>query len=201
MNFDLAPGGYRYRALKLAKPQLSGWDVVSLQTALGVSPDGYLGPHTDKAIRRAQKKYGLTVDGIAGVLTQRQLASAIIERQNPELFPRLYGQVEHESSFWLGNFTPPYPDGSRDCGATQRNTRYTPMLQGFDTPASIRALDEKVRDYHRKYQGWGVKDPQAWDIAQGSWNSPLFADRLAKGDPVPETFKQYVAAVSTYAMP
>lgn len=199
MDFVLEPDGYQYRPLKLANPMQRGVDVYALQTALGVTPDGWLGPVTDAAIRKAQTKYGLTVDGIAGVLTQRQLAIVIIKAQNASLYARLYGQVEHESSFWLGNYSAPYPDHSRDCGVAQRNTRYTPMAQGFDVPTSIRALDERVRDYHRKYLDWGVKDPQAWDFAQGAWNSPLYADRLAKGDPVPDTFLQYVAAVSSYA--
>lgn len=44
----------------------TGADVEYLQTLLGESVDGDFGPLTDAAVRAAQKKYGLVVDGIVG---------------------------------------------------------------------------------------------------------------------------------------
>ncbi len=58
------------RALRLGD---SGPDVVALQQALGIEPDGQFGPATDQAVRTFQTDRGLVVDGIAGSLTMRAL--------------------------------------------------------------------------------------------------------------------------------
>jgi len=50
--------------------------VVALQTALGVSADGVIGPVTRRAIRNYQRNHGLVVDGIAGPATLSSLGIA-----------------------------------------------------------------------------------------------------------------------------
>jgi hypothetical protein len=51
----------------------TGPDVVALQKALGITPDGIFGSQTDSAVRMFQADQGLTVDGLAGALTMRAL--------------------------------------------------------------------------------------------------------------------------------
>jgi murein DD-endopeptidase MepM/ murein hydrolase activator NlpD len=56
-----------------------GWDVAALQFALAWHGfpsgafDGYLGAHTDRALRRFQRRAGLTPDGVAGPSTYAAL--------------------------------------------------------------------------------------------------------------------------------
>lgn len=52
------------RTSSTAKLTLSRDGLVALQRALGVTPDGVLGPITRAAIRRAQRHAGLPVDGV-----------------------------------------------------------------------------------------------------------------------------------------
>lgn len=66
------------RLLRLRKPPMRGDDVRALQkalAALGVSirTDGIFGAQTESAVKRFQKKNGLTVDGIIGPATRAAL--------------------------------------------------------------------------------------------------------------------------------
>lgn len=53
-----------------------GRAVRRLQRKLGVSADGVFGPQTDRAVRRFQRRNGLVADGIVGPLTRAELGLA-----------------------------------------------------------------------------------------------------------------------------
>jgi hypothetical protein len=54
----------------------AGSSVSSLQSVLGVTPDGVYGANTRRAVRNYQRNHGLTVDGIAGPVTLASLGLA-----------------------------------------------------------------------------------------------------------------------------
>ena len=53
-----------------------GRAVRRLQRKLGVSADGVFGPQTDRAVKRFQRRNGLTADGIVGPMTRGELGLA-----------------------------------------------------------------------------------------------------------------------------
>lgn len=226
-TFPLSQAAYTFRALKYDpdRTPLRGWDVFALQTGLGavgfgVDNDGFLGPFTSAAIHALQASRGLVNDGIAGTVTQREIAVVIERRASADLaVPErlLYGQLEHESSFWLGNQSALRPDHSADCGVAQRNSALTPPEQGFTAGDSIRALARQVADAHRRYAAELADDDRAWRLAAGSWNAPAFTDALAAGKtsvkvggstidlspgaPARVKIETYIAEVSAYFNP
>lgn len=217
--FTAYPTYPRYRTLQLQDPLLTGEDVYALQTALAAcgfdpgTPDGIFGKQTAAAVRTAQAANSLILDGKAGAQTQESLALELGRRIRDEyLLPSgaLRGQLEHESGFRLGNYSPIRSNGSFDAGVAQQNTEHTPAEVGFNVPDSIRSLGKVIRDHHRLFSG--VPGRRRWALAQGAWNAPAFACWIANeegaavprsltarpGDLARQTFEQYVTSVTTY---
>lgn len=67
------------------KKGADGWSVFALQGALntvlsaGLTQDGAFGPATDTAVRRAQERFHLVVDGIAGPATKAALVPGVCD--------------------------------------------------------------------------------------------------------------------------
>jgi hypothetical protein len=221
--FTTYPKYSRYRTLALTEPVMQGEDVFALQTALneiGVPcgiEDGVLGLHTSTAIRNAQAQLGVVVDGKAGGMTQRALAMRVAEGVtdgNTMLTLALKGQMEHESGFRLGNYSPLRADNSYDAGVCQRNTQHTPAKSGFTVPDSIEQLAHVVQSHYELFSG--VHDViSRWRFAQGAWNAPAFACYLAREEGATKvtksmtlrptdaqraTFETYMAHVSVYLL-
>ena len=210
-SFPLDSAGYTYRPLKKGQ---QGWDIYALQSALKgagfyttYAVDGYAGAITDKAIRDYQAASGLTVDGIAGIVTQRSLAlrdmyAANVKYKLPQ--GALKGQIESESGYILGNHSPRYENGSFDVGVTQRNTAYVSLDTGFDAPDSLDFLGAHIRRKYNEYKSYGVitSERRLWELAQGSWNRPAWTDRLAKGLSLTQSqstwIEGYIDRVSAY---
>lgn len=210
----------KYRTLALKTPNLKGEDVYALQTAINafaisvVDADGILGPMTDRAIRSAQQKLGLVVDGLAGGMTQKALALALAEpKADAKKVPReaLRGQLELESGFRLGIYSERRSDGSYDAGVAQRNTAHTSPPLAFDVPKSIQTLVDNTRKHFDLFAGLDTR--RRWALAQGAWNAPAFACYIAREEGAwnvtqgmtlrpssasRQTFEEYVKRVSQY---
>lgn len=219
--FTAYPQYDKYRTLELKDSRMKGEDVYALQTALNEcdfpcgEADGVLGAMTDRAIRAAQKALLLVVDGKAGGHTQKTLALKIASKVATEKrvrYDALMGQIEHESGYRLGIYSPQRDDGSYDAGVTQRNTNFTTPSIGFDCDKSIAALADNTKKHFDLFGGVSPVR-RRWELAQAAWNAPAFACYIAReegatGVPVRmtlrpssaarQTLEAYIAAVSKY---
>lgn len=206
ITFPYSPAGYTaangWRPLRLETPYQRGWDVYDLQCKLAflayaIDTDGILGPQTNSVIRNFQNIQQLTVDGIAGSLTQVSLGLKVCKAS--ALPERVHGQMEKESSLLCGIYTAPYGDTSRDRGPVQENSRYYPDgPDAFDVRKCVPVLVSRIKAQAAKYESLGVERERAWAAAQGHWNNPVNADRYARGLSVPQAFLDYIAAVTAY---
>lgn len=220
--FTTYPTYFRYRTLGLTNPMMRGEDVYALQTALEEcgypcgAPDGILGPITAKRITEFQAEMRLVSDGLAGGATQRALALDIARRSAAAAvipYAAMRGQIELESGYRLGNYSPQRPDNNYDAGVTQRNTKFTSPPDGFDAQKSIDALAANTRKHYDLFAGLNANDRRRWALAQGAWNAPAFACFIARElgaqkvtigmtlKPTTEqreTFEAYVTNVSIY---
>lgn len=221
-NINPRTGAYMYRPLRLTGSHMRGADVFALQTAVcdtvpsvvvngtrtQVIADGDFGRVTDEAIFQAQGILGLTTDRIAGINTQRVLGNEVAKDARTEfgvIEGALYGQIEHESGWQLGNFTAKYSNGSRDRGPVQMNSMvYPDDTHVFDTVYSVDVLAKTIVDNYKLYKNYGVitSNVRLWDLAQGSWNAPAWTDRLAKGIKLSASqskhIEAYIQSVTAY---
>lgn len=218
--FNSYPSYSPYRTLSLTDPPQQGEDVFALQTALNEcgfdagEEDGVLGTRTKTAIRTAQYAFHLEIDGKAGGITQRGLAMEIAARVAASMkipVSAFRGQLELESGYRLGNYSPQRLDRTYDAGVAQRNTRFTDPSEGFDTDSSIRALGDVIRQHFDLFNGVSIR--RRWGLAQGAWNAPAFACYIAREegatkvtpnkvlrptDAQRKVFETYISNVSVY---
>jgi hypothetical protein len=238
--FTAYPTYPHYRALtdRTPNPLMHGEDAYGLQLGITavirdgttLEPDGIVGRRTGAAIWEIQQEIdGLIPDGKAGQKTQAAIAEAILVAQTPQQ-PDLYrlevGQLEHESSFWLGNYseqhpirpgvTPAVPGGDFDAGVAQRNSEFTPLKQAFNPVLSIAALVENTRRYYTRFsdksrfRGSDHSELRRWKLAAGAWNAWAYANWLAgfsdssardpnkDGSTALAKFEAYMTDVSVY---
>lgn len=195
--------GHGWRPLRYTNPMQKGWDVYDLQTKLNLvlgSPsalDGWYGAATMGAVRDFQVVSHLVVDGIAGSATQTLAGNAAAKRSKYPL--RALGQMQKESSMLAGIYTPVYANYSQDTGPLQMNTAYhTDLGQNFHVVSSLQTWEQQTKAYADKYIRWGLTANLAWAYAQGAWNSPAYADAAARGQNPPQSWRDYVAAVTAY---
>lgn len=198
----------RYRfALKNG---MNGADCWGLQINLavispGLDTDGYFGPKTEQAVRAFQGKHGLTVDGVAGIITQRSIIMTISQPATDQFkLPQglLKSIAENESGFAIGAYSRHPSDEGFDLGPYQQSFPPAVQNQGnFANAYSAKWMSNdtghKVRMQKDEYRrAPKVKDDRtAWRLAVLYHNWPAAAENLAyKGsvynDPVMDTKRQ-----------
>jgi hypothetical protein len=219
--FSAFPTYNPYETLAFQTPRIRGEHVYALQHAINavartdLTTDGVLGPRTAGGIVAAQNVVDVEMDGKAGVVTQRALALRIarerVRQSNAVPVPLLKGQLQHESSFLLGNYSPARMDGSYDAGVAQVNTAHQRPEDAFNPVWAIgRLVSNTLEAYLRfqdrtLYRGDDHSEARRWELAAGAWNAPAFANYLAGVKPwaVPsaaalDLFENYMSSVTIY---
>lgn len=177
-----------------------GESVAALQVNLhGVLIDGRFGAQTARAVREVQAKHDLTVDGIAGVATQRAICIALSRGPSrAHGVPRglLKSLMANESGFILAAYSPHPSDTGFDLGAYQNSV---PPGQGSDDlyhhSYSVSEMAEQVavmldtqhNAFAHPVASWylehiGAGNPQrfAWQLALLNHNWPVAAEGIAE---------------------
>lgn len=209
------------RTLKLG---MDGHDVWALQLFLvaagsDIATDGVFGPLTLAAVKAFQKKRALTVDGIAGLMTQRSVARLVggPYASAQKLPANLLSSIaENESSWALGcvNWD---SSGGVDSGIIQDRVEWesspteiaeSRWVEAFG-PSSLDRTARELRSRHDRFYGKpGAKTHQAaWELAVLYHNWPWGATELLNGralseEPEPEgewPTKLGISSVTSYA--
>lgn len=168
----------------------------------GADLDGWYGPQTDEAVRAAQTRLGLVVDGIAGARTMRGLlTSGITAAATASRIPLRYlgGILVHESLLDPAavGYTTPSDHGlpQINLGAfDEGSTEYVTYEQAMDPAFSIPWTAKRMRGIYDQWVGKTPADP--WEVAILNHNSPYNALRLAHNGVYPTgQAQQYVASV------
>lgn len=185
--FTAYPTYDKFRTLSIKLAGAAYEDVFALQSGLitlGFLPvgedDGWFGTKTDASVRKFQTEKGLTVDGLAGGNTQKKVATTIatsVSFTKGMPYTRLYGQLEHESSFRLGIYSVQYANGTFDAGVAQENTGFVDAKHGFTPVDAINALADRYVLYYGHFGG--IDADRRGDLAQLAWNAPAWACFLA----------------------
>lgn len=188
MSIALSPGAHPYGGGSGYLPLKRGlrhWAVMALQANLTLTVDGDFGPTTEHAVKDFQAKSGLKSDGIAGVLTQREILTVRAAPPNvAHGLPRrmLESIASNESGFWLAAFAPHPSDSGFDIGAFQQSfpqpgsrTAYLAALNVSDMGGRTAV---KIRDRYDVYHKH-LPSRRAWELAVLYHNWPTAADNLA----------------------
>lgn len=181
----------------------NSWRVYALQMALLargyaiiVDGDYDLGMNLERAVRKFQERNGLTIDGIVGVATQRQLLRKVedlVDEENPGAPNGLvFGLMMRESSGLLAptnDFDPSPSDVGTDCGCLQWRVAGPPynmdaLKAAFDPKASmVRAIEDSEKGLLPRFRRLVVHQPSLpletkWRAVIIAHNAPFLYEQF-----------------------
>ncbi len=198
-----------------------GWDVYALQKGLlafgyalpAYGADGGYGEETSKAVATFQKAQGLFIDGWGGPSTQQRLMTLFINRLPilpasgglPDRLART--QLGKESGLLPGNHSParketnqaethrPDANGNYfDVGGGQMATEWNTYEDGYDPKIAVASYLKRIRGKYDEYKRVDrfSSERRLWELAAGSWNAPSWTDRLARGQSLSATNREWI---------
>lgn len=193
MPFPIPSKSYRFALRK----GMSGHEVYALQLNLNrvraqaLVVDGAFGPLSEAAVKEFQRQEQITIDGIAGLQTQRYLALAILRPIQLSYFVPaglLRGVIEGETAFAVGAVNWQSPGGV-DCGWAQARVYEKDYIypqkfeDAFDGKISLARLARNLVDKQKEYLGdpGAQTNQRAWELALLFWNWQTAAENYAKG--------------------
>lgn len=190
MTWTPAPG-YRY-AFKIGMKGVDCWALQINLMAEGavLTLDGDFGPATEKAVRAFQTKQKLEADGIAGIMTQRELclrlsATATGKYKLPKGLSK--GLMENESGYAVAAYSSHSGGEGFDLGPYQQS--FPPADQNEPTYAAaynartmadISGKEMRTQKDFFRNQPKVSTDKYAWQLAALSHNWPAAAQSLAR---------------------
>jgi hypothetical protein len=142
--------------IKQGSTGIPAWSVQRVLNKLGypTGEDASFGPQTEGNVKKLQTRIGVTADGIVGPTTQRKLAELLCARQekNNDLPDKLLlSKITYESAGLLAavNWS---VAGGVDCGVTQRRVYTTDyddegvIKRAFDAVYQIDLSGDRVRE-------------------------------------------------------
>lgn len=177
------------------------WQINLNKVGNTLSEDGNFGPRTKEATKSYQTKNGITIDGIAGPVTQRYLAFELLRSPQKKYAtpPGLIrGLAENESGWAVGAVNWDIPGGV-DCGWVQRRIyegNYTNQAfkDAFNGVVQFEKVAKELRELKDKFYASPHIDThrRAWELAILSHNWPAAASKLASGGSLSDTDAEWV---------
>lgn len=172
------------------KKGMIGTDVAALQINLEVPADGIFGSQTRQAVMKFQTAAKITIDGIAGLITQQHIIIARSrEAASSYSLPKgmLRSLASNESGFAVAAFTDHPSDQGIDVGAFQRSSG------GIHLPSQSWLHNAYDARYMADMAGGGLRhqferflpapyvtsERKAWELAVLTHNWPEAAENLA----------------------
>lgn len=186
----------------------SGWAVYGLQAGLRrvgltLELDGDFGPATETAVETFQRRHLLGPDGIAGMVTQRELATEVVGRRLrvPGIPDGLgLSLVDGEGGYLFGavNWS---VAGGVDCGLVQRRVTGPPfalaaLREAFEpftsTRLSLAIVQRRAQEFAARPAVQTAE--RAWRLALLAHNWPFAAEELASGRSLPDRTAHWIPA-------
>jgi hypothetical protein len=170
-----------------------GWPVIACQIALNshyktppLTLDGVFGPATERVAKEVQSALGITQDGIVGPETQEAFVKAKCKHAEKATTPPglLAGLCDIESSYSWPCVSPLNSNGTHDYGVTQwslLNPTAQQLLAAFNPDASAHVLAGEVVGFYQAVVA-KVGNRRAWELAALNHNWPAAAWALAEGN-------------------